>query len=197
VATPIIETGLRVGEAVGLLWTNVHLIPAVHAKLGYVAIREGKSDNAKRNLSLSETAAVILRARKKAPTSRWVFPGEVDDAHIVGTSLDHMHAGVRKALKLPAEFVLHSLRHTMLSRLGEAGADPYSIMKIAGHGSLEISRRYVHPTPEGLESAFERLRQLNSAKFELAEAETAGRGGIEAVPTNSPTGQKRRKAKMA
>ena len=197
VATLILETGLRVGEAVGLQWADVHLVPAVHARLGYITIRHGKSANAKRNLSLSERAAVMLRARKKAATSRWVFPGDVGDAPILGTSLDHQHALVRTALKLPKEFVLHGLRHTMLSRLGEAGADPYSIMKIAGHGSLEISKRYVHPTPEGLESAFERLRQLNSVKYELAEAEAKIEGEEVGVPTKSPLRLMSRPKKIA
>ena len=81
------------------------------------------------------------------------------------------HAAAREAMKLPKEFLLHSLRDTMLSRLGEAGADVFSIMRIAGHSSVTVSQRYVHPTPEGLERAFERLQDLNSAKFGAAEEE--------------------------
>ena len=67
--------------------------------------------------------------------------------------------------------MLHSLRHTMLTRLGEAGADAFTIMRIAGHSSVTVSQRYVHPTPEGMERAFERLQKLNAVKHEQAEAE--------------------------
>ena len=63
-------------------------------------------------------------------------------------------------MKLPADFVIHSLRHTMLTRLGESGADAFAIMRIAGHSSVTISQRYVHPSPESLEKAFERLESL-------------------------------------
>ena len=49
----------------------------------------------------------------------------------------------------------------MLTRLGEAGADAFTIMKIAGHSTVTVSQRYVHPTPEALERAFERLEALN------------------------------------
>jgi hypothetical protein len=56
--------------------------------------------------------------------------------------------------------VIHSLRHTMLTRLGEAGADAFTIMKIAGHSSVTVSQRYVHPTPEGLERRSSGLRAL-------------------------------------
>jgi hypothetical protein len=66
----------------------------------------------------------------------------------------------------------------MLTRLGEAGADAFSIMKIDGHSSVTVSQRYVHPTPEGMDPAIDRLESLNAAKFEEAElaakAEAAG-----------------------
>jgi integrase len=41
--------------------------------------------------------------------------------------------------------VLHSLRHTMLTRLGESGVDAFTIMRIAGHSSITVSQRYIHP----------------------------------------------------
>lgn len=50
----------------------------------------------------------------------------------------------------------------MLTRLEEAGLDAFTIMKIAGHSSVTVSQRYVHPSPESLERAFERLETLNN-----------------------------------
>jgi len=183
----MLETGVRPGEAVNLRWADVYLQPAVHAALGYIAIRAGKSQNAKRNLSLTERAVDMLKARKATTKSAWVFPGDSAEAAILGTSLDHQHEGVRTALKLPKDFVVHSLRHTMLTRLGEAGADAFTIMRIAGHSSVTVSQRYVHPTPEGMERAFQRLENLNAAKFAQVEAETrAEAAGGSRVPTKSP-----------
>jgi len=49
----------------------------------------------------------------------------------------------------------------MLSRLGEAGVDAFTIMRIAGHSSITVSQRYIHPSSEAMERAFERLEQLN------------------------------------
>ena len=72
---------------------------------------------------------------------------------------------------MPDDFVIHSLKHTMLTRLGEAGADAFSTMKIAGHSSVTVSQRHVHPTPEGMDRAFDRLESLNAEKFEQADAE--------------------------
>ena len=49
----------------------------------------------------------------------------------------------------------------MLTRPGEAGVDAFTIKQIAGHSSVTVSQRYVHPTPENMERAFERLEELN------------------------------------
>lgn len=46
----------------------------------------------------------------------------------------------------------------MLTRLGESGVDAFTIMRIAGHSSITVSQRYVHPSPEAVERAFERLQ---------------------------------------
>lgn len=78
----------------------------------------------------------------------------------------------------PGEFVLHTLRHTMLTRLGESGVDAFTIMKIAGHSSIVVSQRYVHPTPEALERAFESLQRTNRGKEANAE--------ISDAPTQAP-----------
>jgi hypothetical protein len=80
----------------------------------------------------------------------------------------------------------------MLTRLGEAGADAFSIMKIAGHSSVTVSQRYVHPTPEGMDRAFDRLAEKYGQVEAEAMAEAAGGSG---VPTNFTTVKKQRSAK--
>ncbi|MCL4852243.1 MAG: site-specific integrase [Bryobacteraceae bacterium] len=168
-AVLMLDTAVRVGEAVQLRWFDVFLKPAIGARHGYIRIRKGKSKNAKRTLSLTPRVAEMLKTRKKASESEWVFPGDSPNAPILVTSLDHQHDDVREILNLSAEFVIHSLRHTMLTRLGEAGADAFTIMKIAGHSSVTVSQRYVHPSPDSLERAFERLEARNAKKREATE----------------------------
>jgi integrase len=198
IAILILETAVRPGEAVNLQWQDVHLRPAVRAKFGYIAIRGGKSKYAKRNLSRTVRASEMLRKRKAAVKSAWVFPGDSPDAAILGTSIDHQHDDVRDTLKLSKEFVGHSLRHTMLTRLGEAAADAFTIMKIAGHSSVTVSQRYVHATPEGMERAFQRMQKLNAAKFEQAAVEAKAEAvGGSGVPKESPKVKYRRAARSS
>jgi len=160
VALLILDTGLRVGEAVALEWGDIHLDPAHGGRFGYLQVREGKSKNARRNISLTERINRMLVNRALESKSSFVFAGETGKPFLV-TSLCHQHGRVRTNFNLPKDFVIHSLRHTMLTRLGEAGADTFTIERIAGHRSITVSERYVHPTPEGLERAFERLEAFN------------------------------------
>jgi hypothetical protein len=37
----------------------------------------------------------------------------------------------------------------------ESGVDAFTIMRIAGHSSITVSQRYVHPSPESVERAFQ------------------------------------------
>lgn len=66
----------------------------------------------------------------------------------VSSRIRGQHNRVRNALGLPKDFVLHSLRHTFLTRLGEAGVDAFTIMRIAGHSTITVSQKYVHPSSE-------------------------------------------------
>jgi len=45
-------------------------------------------------------------------------------------------------------FVLYSLRHTFLTRLGESGCDVWTLARIAGHSTIAMSSRYVHPSAD-------------------------------------------------
>jgi integrase len=109
----------------------------------------------------------MLKARQSAPHHpQFVFPGKSGDGPFPVSSLDHQHGEFCALVEVLPEFVIHSLRHTMLARLGESGADAFTIMKIAGHSSVTVSQRYVHPSPESLEKAFERLDGLNRSRRE-------------------------------
>ena len=110
----------------------------------------------------------MLIARHSS-NSEWVFPGDTEGPFLA-TSLNHQHIKIRRLLGLSEDFVIHSLRHMMLTRLGEAGVDAFTIMKIAGHSSITVSQRYVHPSPESLKCAFERLESLNANAGRRSEA---------------------------
>lgn len=123
----------------GMYWTKANcsdpprkLTLSGGARFGYIRIRDGKSHNAKREVSITSRVKARLEARKPEATRLLVFVTVHGQPYL-------SRLQVRATLKLPSGFVLHSLRHTMLTRLGEAGVDAFTIMKIAGHSSITIS----------------------------------------------------------
>jgi integrase len=157
----MLDTGLRVGELGSPEWQDVHLQPVGDAKFGFIHVRKGKSKNAKRNVSLSSRLRAMLDNRKASSQSAYVFTDETGSKPLSIWTLEDQHKHMRQALKLPADAVIHSFRHTFGTRLGEAGADAFTIMKAMGHSSVLVSQKYVHRTPEAMERAFERLDAAN------------------------------------
>jgi integrase len=173
VALLLLDTGLRLGEALSLEWPQVRLEPAPNAKFGYVTVVSGKAKSRKaRNVPLSERAVEMLRRRGPKETE-YVF-SYPDGSPLSATVVDQQHARVRALLKLPADLVLHSFRHTFGTRLGEAGADAFTIMKLMGHSTVTVSQRYVHPSPESVELAYERMATLNMRRAATVSATLAG-----------------------
>lgn len=181
----LLDTGLRAGELVALEKADVHLETTNGAKFGYLRVRSGKSKNATRAVSLTGRVSAMLKARMTSNDSPWLFPGagKATENAFLSTSLDHQHSTVRTTLGLPKDFVLHSLRHTFLTRLGEAGVDAFTIMRIAGHSSVTVSQKYVYPSTEAMERAFERLETLNGAvePEKTAEPEKAEKSRVPAT----------------
>ena len=198
-----LDTGIRAGEGVALEWDkHIFFEPLDGAKFGHVYISEGKSKNARRRLSMTPRVKVMLQKRRRFITDdKLVFPSDrKKEAHILVSSLDHQHVRARnrvneaadksaepEAPRLPKEFVIHSLRHTFGTRLGETGASAFEIMRIMGHSSVTVSQKYVHPTPESLERAFERLESRNQIMRGEREAERKL-----GVPADSATSKKRK-----
>jgi integrase len=162
-ATVLLDTGLRLGELLKLDWTQVRLEPANGARFGFLTVLSGNAKNKKsRNVPLS--ARVIEVLKRWEPRREGLVFHRADGKPLQASLLGQQQKRVRELLKFPADFVLHSLRHTFGTRLGEAGADAFTIMRLMGHSTVTVSQRYVHPSPEAVELAFGRLVELNLQK---------------------------------
>lgn len=51
----------------------------------------------------------------------------------------------------------HALRHTGLTWLADAGVSVYQLQRIAGHGQITTTQRYIHPDRRGIAEAGELL----------------------------------------
>jgi len=95
--------------------------------------------------------------------------------HVEGSSFRKQHTkafelvakeAAKNNLKPVRPFVLYTLRHTFLTRLGEFGCDIWTLARIAGHSQIQISSRYVHPSEDAMFAAMSRLGGHNSGHSE-------------------------------
>lgn len=154
----LLDTGLRISEACALTWDTVSLEPKEGAERGWVYVAKGKSKYAKRYVPLTARAAEALRQQKAVSRSQWVWGSADGKRKATRWWPAEQFRYVRDDLGLPWDCVLHSTRHTFCTRLGESGVDAFTIQKLAGHSSIVISQRYVHPTPARLEHAIDMLQ---------------------------------------
>jgi integrase len=66
-------------------------------------------------------------------------------------------------------FVLYSLRHTFLARLGESGCNVWTLARIAGHSSIALSARYVHPSDDAVLNALNQMQPKSGTEPENAQ----------------------------
>jgi integrase len=161
IATVLVDTGLRPEECYRLLWDS---ITWVNGRNGTLMVTHGKTKAARRLLPMTPRVRHILETRWNAqgrPAEGYVWPAPTKSGHIEPSSLKKQHG---KALRLSKvrPFVLYSLRHTFLTRLGQSGCDVWTLARIAGHSSIAISARYVHPSEDAVLQAMTRLGGHNS-----------------------------------
>jgi hypothetical protein len=113
---------------------------------------------------MGELASDFAEARR--PEEGWVWTAATRSGHVEPSSLRKQHARTFETIASQAKennlkpvrpFVLYSLRHTFLTRLGESGCDAWTLARIAGHASINISARYVHPSEDAALEAISRL----------------------------------------
>jgi integrase len=156
IATVLADTGMRPEECYRLRW---EAITWINGRNGTLLITHGKTAAARRVLPMSPRVRAILKSRWEAenkPRAGWVWFAPTRSGHVESSSLKKQHRRAISLSKVP-QFVLYSLRHTFLTRLGESGCDAWTLARIAGHTSVSMSSRYVHPSHDAVLSAMETL----------------------------------------
>lgn len=161
----LVDTGLRPEECYRLRW---EFVTWVNGRYGTVMVTHGKTAAARRVLPMTPRVRTILQRRWEAaetPLEGFVWPAPSKSGHIEPSSLKKQHANALRISNV-RPFVLYSLRHTFLTRLGASGCDAWTLARIAGHSSVAISARYVHPSEDSVFTAVERLGGHNSGHSE-------------------------------
>ena len=184
-ATILADTGTRPDEAYNLRWEHINWSNGRH---GTLLIPNGKTAAARRVLPLTLRVRAVLERRwtdTKEPAEGWVFPAPTKTGHINQASIKkHHYEALKEANRIGKAFgkkvrpfVLYSFRHTFLTRLGESGCDVWTLARIAGHSSITISSRYVHPSEDAVLNAITRMSEtvIEAANEAVIEGSIEGR----------------------
>lgn len=152
--TVLLHTGLRVQELVDLDWSDVSLRP----RKGKLVVRSGKGER-RREVPLNKDARQAfqdLGYAEHAGSSQPVFWGQRGPLTVRGVQNLFSKYVARAGLD---EVSPHSLRHTFCKWLMDTGAELQEVAAIAGHDSLETTRRYCTPSGKDLERMVARLEE--------------------------------------
>lgn len=138
--TLLIDTGLRVGEALRLEPMDIDM------GQNRIHVWENKADKP-RSIPMTKRVRSILDGH--------------DFMDITQDQVTYQWNKMRKALGLTndAHFVPHICRHTFASRLVQRGVGITVVQQLCGHKTLEVTLRYAHLAPSNLDEAIKTLEE--------------------------------------
>lgn len=152
VVTLLLHTGLRVAELCDLTWADVTCSP----RQGSLRVRRGKGGRA-RTIPLNATARAALATlgyAKHAGQSERILAGQ--RGPLTPRGVQARFERYRGWTDL-ASLSPHTCRHTFCKNLLDAGVSLEKVAALAGHESLDVTRRYGEPSLADLAAAVERI----------------------------------------
>ena len=133
------DTGLRLSEAL-----NLHHEDIVQ---DLIIVRDSKNGTSRSIPTTPAVREIISRNWDSHPTHLW------------GMFTKHGVRSCWTATKIAVGLgddphaVLHTFRHTFISRLVQAGVPILTVQKLAGHKTIEMTLRYAHLAPDNFTAA--------------------------------------------
>lgn len=178
ILTLALTTGMRRGELVGLMWSDIdfdtreiRISRSVYKPKGEEQrVKSTKSISSNRSVYLSDSCADILyrwkieqERQKRHCGSLWI------DSGFVFTDQNGKNMSIYAPTRICTEFEerhdlrhlkLHGLRHTCGSLMVNHGVDPETVKAVLGHEDLKTTNRYLHPYESGKREASNTLDKI-------------------------------------
>jgi integrase len=182
-------TGMRRGELAALRWSNVNLeegflrvVEAVEETKGNTRIKDVKTTNGRRRISLPPLAVEYLKTHKiKEIEKRFRFGlGKDNEAHVFTTEDCRMRSPrmitsrfLQLVRRLGMGITFHGLRHTHVSQLLADGHPITTISRRAGHATVSITLDiYGHMMPDSQDTMMAEFGAEFEAAIEQAKNKT-------------------------
>ena len=154
-----VMTGMRLSEQYSLVWLQVHL-DAHLIKL------TNTKNGSQRDVHLNDAAVTAIRSvqRPEQRKTDEVFPRQ-------GKTFDTrswFHPCLEEAGI--SDYTWHGNRHTFCTWLAEKGATTLDIMNAAGHKSMAMAKRYMHPSQKHKRSVVDLISDGPTSEQALTHA---------------------------
>ena len=157
-----LHCGLRAGEIFSLTWGDVDVERRI------LILRDTKSGKTRAAYMTEAVGALFADMKRRGPDDL-VFPSAKGGRIVqISETFNRVVAvqGLNNGVTDPRQkVVFHTLRHTFASWLVEQGIDLYSVKELMGHGTLAMTERYSHLSPDRLRRAVKTLEAgMDAAK---------------------------------
>lgn len=145
-----LNTGLRLGELIGLEWSRVDFS-------NKNILIDNSKNGEQRTIPLNKYAldVVTQRSRVRSLKCDYVFINRYG-GKINPNSLRDAFRKILRKVEID-DFRLHDLRHSFATRLTQSDVDLYKISKLLGHKDIKMTQRYAHHCPDSLREGVEVL----------------------------------------
>ena len=191
-----LSTGLRRGELLALLWTDldvdkrtISVTKTVGRVSGQIVVSAPKTENSIRTVVIPQQAVdLLVEDRKNHPDSPYLFPsprtGELWSPDAVG----RVHKALLKAAGIDEGVRFHDLRHTFATTALINGIDVKTVSSMLGHFSAGFTLdTYTHVTTQMQQSAADKMGGFMDAALpgdapEPEPPEPTEAGGCKIIP---------------
>lgn len=135
-----LNTGMRKSEILTLKWSNVDLD-------NNVITLEQINTKTKTNRRIpinSFLRKLLLEQKLKSGGSEYVFLNSDGNPYKRNDSIKRAYEGALMRAEIK-DLRFHDLRHTVATRMIEAGASIVAVSRILGHSDIKMTMRYSHP----------------------------------------------------
>lgn len=168
----LLSTGMRRGELLGLMWSDVedtviHIRRSAYLKDGVPTVEDGiaKTYSSIRDIPIDKELADLIRAVPKRGLYVFAaYSGRIMNPRNFERSYDTFFAALRKAHPEVRRLSIHCCRHTFATLSQRNGANIRAVQLILGHTSIKTTAIYSHPDMDELQAASESFREYIQVK---------------------------------
>jgi integrase len=124
-------------------------------KIIYIPVAKAGAREQPITTHLAEFLAEYIK--RAAPDQIWLFPSKSSESgHMVSIEKPFRRVVIATGLN-PKEALRHTLRHTAITHLVQAGVDLPTVQRISGHKTMQMVVRYSHQNGEHIQEAMGKL----------------------------------------